>query len=145
MQFQIPQFIEQEDKIFGPLTWKQFLYVSGGAGAIFVLWSLLPRFFAVILIIPVATLSAMLAFKPINNRPFELTLEAAVRFVLKEKLYLWKKTVQKPMEKDIKETVTTVSSPADLLKDSEKKTSSGHLDDLSWQLEVGNQKPKDNG
>jgi len=26
MQFQVPQFIEIEDKIFGPLTLKQFLY-----------------------------------------------------------------------------------------------------------------------
>ncbi|MFM2424198.1 MAG: hypothetical protein RLZZ70_589, partial [Candidatus Parcubacteria bacterium] len=30
MQFEVPQFIEIEDKIFGPLTWKQFLYVGGG-------------------------------------------------------------------------------------------------------------------
>src|SRR3989338_737591 len=27
MQFQVPQFIEVEDKIFGPLTLKQFFYV----------------------------------------------------------------------------------------------------------------------
>ena len=27
MQYQVPQFIEVEDKIFGPLTFKQFLYI----------------------------------------------------------------------------------------------------------------------
>ncbi|NCT02072.1 PrgI family protein, partial [Candidatus Parcubacteria bacterium] len=32
MRFEVPQFIEVEDKIFGPLTWRQFLYLSGGLG-----------------------------------------------------------------------------------------------------------------
>ncbi|TSC80302.1 MAG: hypothetical protein G01um101429_152 [Parcubacteria group bacterium Gr01-1014_29] len=31
-QFQVPQFIEVEDKIFGPLTTKQFFYLLGGGG-----------------------------------------------------------------------------------------------------------------
>src|SRR3990172_12458701 len=42
MQFQVPQFIEIEDKIFGPLTFKQFIYVAGGAGACYLLWRVLP-------------------------------------------------------------------------------------------------------
>jgi hypothetical protein len=29
MEYQVPQFIEVEDKIFGPLTWKQFIYWVG--------------------------------------------------------------------------------------------------------------------
>jgi hypothetical protein len=31
MQFQVPQFIETEDKIIGPLTLKQFFYVAAAA------------------------------------------------------------------------------------------------------------------
>jgi PrgI family protein len=32
MRFEVPQFIEIEDKIFGSLSWRQFLYLSGGVG-----------------------------------------------------------------------------------------------------------------
>ena len=42
MHFQTPQFIEIEDKIFGPLTLKQFIYLAGAAGLSFTAYSLLP-------------------------------------------------------------------------------------------------------
>ena len=42
MQFQVPQFIEVEDKIFGPLTFKQFVYVAGGAGLAYLVWRVSP-------------------------------------------------------------------------------------------------------
>jgi hypothetical protein len=29
MQFRVPQFIDIEDKLFGPLTFKQFIYLAG--------------------------------------------------------------------------------------------------------------------
>ena len=32
MQFQVPQFLDVEDKIIGPFTIKQFLYLAGGVG-----------------------------------------------------------------------------------------------------------------
>ena len=32
MMFSVPQFIDVEDKIIGPLTLKQFIYLAGGAG-----------------------------------------------------------------------------------------------------------------
>ena len=135
MQFQLPQFIEQEDHIFGPLTFKQFLYVVGGGGAIFVIYSILPFYVALFLIIPVGVLSALLAFKPVNNRPFEVLLEAAFRFILKDKLYLWRKEKRPALEEELKKTFIK-STPTEFISNS-KKTEASHLDDLSWKLEVG--------
>jgi hypothetical protein len=139
MQFQVPQFIEQEDHIFGPLTFKQFLYVVGGGGAIFVFYSLLPFYIALFFIIPIGVLSALLAFKPVNNRPFEVLLEAAFRFILKDKLYLWRKE-KRPLKdaEDLQETFIK-STPREFSAES-KKEGSSHLDDLSWKLEVGETK-----
>ena len=91
MQFQVPQFIEVEDKIFGPLTFKQFIYLVGGAAMCFVLYIILPFFFAVLLIIPFAGFSLALAFYKINNRPFISVVESALNYTLKGKLYVWKK------------------------------------------------------
>lgn len=70
MRFEVPQFIEIEDKIFGPLTWRQFLYLGGGIGAAVVMFLVLPFIFFVIFGIPLALLSAALSFYPVNSRPF---------------------------------------------------------------------------
>ena len=48
MRFQVPQFIEIESKIFGPLTLKQFIYLIGGGGIIFILYALLPFWLMII-------------------------------------------------------------------------------------------------
>ena len=44
MRFEVPQFIEIEDKIIGPLTWKQFIYLAGGVGALLILYYLIDSF-----------------------------------------------------------------------------------------------------
>lgn len=90
MRFEVPQFIEIEDKIFGPLTWRQFLYLGGGIGMGVVL--LLTTNFLVFLIVglPLALLAGALAFYPVNNRPFSFFLEAIVNYVKGTKLYIWR-------------------------------------------------------
>lgn len=95
MQFEVPQFIEIEDKIFGPLTWRQFLYIGGGVGGVIVIYVLLPFVFAVLIGLPVAALSFALAFYPINNRPFSFFVEAIYNYFLNTRLYLWRR------EKDV--------------------------------------------
>lgn len=92
MRFEVPQFIEIEDKIFGPLTWKQFIYVAGGAGLAAVLFFFTPFLVFVLLGMPVAALTFLLSFYPVNNRPFSLFLESAVRYVRSSKLYFWRKS-----------------------------------------------------
>ena len=42
MRFEVPQFIEIEDKIFGPFTWKQFVYLGGGIGLAAVIFFTMP-------------------------------------------------------------------------------------------------------
>lgn len=129
MRFQVPQFIEVEDKIFGPFTFRQFIYLAGGAGMSFVIYSLLPFFIAVFLIVPVAALSLGLAFYKVNNRPFIAILEAALQYALKNKLYIWKKEERKPEQK--KEVESNTASDVFVPRLSESK-----LKDISWSLDV---------
>lgn len=90
MQFEVPQFIEIEDKIFGPLTWRQFLYVGGGGLMSVVLFLTTPFIIFVLLGVPIAALSGALAFYPVNNRPFSHLLEAIYSFMTRERLYHWR-------------------------------------------------------
>ena len=106
MRFQVPQFIDVEDKIFGPLTLKQFIYIAGGIGVAVVSFSFLPKFFAVIISAPFVGVAVALAFYKPNNRPFVHALEAMVNFYLKDKTYIWKK-IPKPIDKSDENNVTT--------------------------------------
>ncbi len=91
MKFRVPQFIDIEDKIIGPLTFKQFGYIVGACGVSFIIWTFIPiHFIAVIIIAPVAGLFLALAFVKYNNRPFGDFLENAFSYYTSSKVYTWK-------------------------------------------------------
>jgi hypothetical protein len=91
MRFEVPQFIEVEDKIVGPFTWRQFIYLAGGAGVLILCYFLLPFILFAIIGLPFGALAGFLAFHRINNRPFSIFLESFVTYLRKGKLYLWRK------------------------------------------------------
>ena len=127
MNFQVPQFIEVEDKIFGPLTFKQFVYLAGGAGAIFIVYVLLPLWAGIWFIIPIALLALALAFYKVNNRSFVYVLEASFRYLLSAKLYLWQRK-NNPVEATpiVLGGERSVAVP---------KLSPSKLRDLAWSLD----------
>ena len=69
MQFKVPQFLEIEDKIFGPFTFKEFIYLAGGAGICYMLFKLLGFLVGLIPILLVAGFALLLTFYHPNNKP----------------------------------------------------------------------------
>lgn len=131
MQFQVPQFIEIEDKIFGPLTIKQFIYLAGGVGASIVLWLYIPyKIISVILILPVVALALALAFYKTNGKSFLDILEAAFYYYIGSKLYIWRKEPKK-IDTKIANQVEQARSMVNVPKMSESK-----LKDLTWSLDI---------
>ena len=130
MQFQVPQFIEVEDKIFGPLTFKQFVYLAGGAGMGYVLWRLLPIYLAAPLVACMFGLGAALAFFKYNGRPFILALDHGFFFFTLSQLYLWSNEERSPVAK------------AALVSETQRgqvyvpKLSESKLHDLAWSLDI---------
>lgn len=100
MRHEVPQFIEVEDKIIGPLTWKQFIYLAGGAGILVILFFTLPFILFAIFGIPLGGLAGFLAFHRVNNRPFSVFLESFVHYMTNTKLYLWRKAQQQTVRND---------------------------------------------
>ena len=131
MQFQVPQFIEVEDKIFGPLTFKQFVYVAGGAGACYLLWRVLPLFLAAPLILGVGGLAAALAFMQFNGRPFIVTLEHGFFYLIKTKLYLWNNKQKTKKLEARSSKLEAAASQVYIPKLSESK-----LHELAWSLDI---------
>lgn len=91
MRFEVPQFIEIEDKIIGPFTWKQFVYLAGGIGLCIIFFLSTPFVVAVLLSIPIGALSGALTFHRVNNRPFSVFLESVVNYFSHSRLYLWRR------------------------------------------------------
>ena len=92
MRFEVPQFIEIEDKIFGPFTWKQFIFLGGGVGFAAVLFLTAPFIVFVLVGVPLAGLGVLLGFYQVNNRPFSAVLEAFITYFTNNRLYLWRKS-----------------------------------------------------
>jgi hypothetical protein len=131
MRFQVPQFIEIEDKIFGPLTIKQFIYIAGGAGLSFILFRFLYLPIAILLIIIVLGLALALAFYQINNKPLIYMMQSAFGYYVSSKLYLWKKKDKAPMATQKSTPGQNNQSPIYVPKLSQSK-----LHDLTWSLDI---------
>lgn len=131
MEYQVPQFIEVEDKVFGPLTLKQFVYLAGGIGICVVLILYIsPRILGIIVALPIAAFTFALAFYRINNKPFIDILEAGFNYFLGGRLYLWKKE-EKPV------APVPVTPPTEAEETRQKLQLSGSkLHDLAWSLDI---------
>jgi len=138
MQFHVPQFIDVEDKIFGPLTFKQFVYLAGGVGLCVVVYALIP--IAIIswpLMALIVGFSLALAFYQVNNKPFISLLQAAFQYITNPRLFLWKHQTHseksqarsKAEEKQIKKLISNVSG---------EKARRDRLRDISFAVDVGN-------
>jgi len=130
MRFQIPQFIDVEDKIFGPFTLKQFIYMAGGASAAVVCVIFFGIFLGLLTALPIVVLAAALAFYRVNNRPFVYILESAFRYFTKDKLYIWHK---KEVDEESAQSSAASGKYSSLVV---PNLSNSKLKDLNWELDV---------
>ena len=132
MQFHIPQYIDIEDKLFGPLTLMQAIWVAGGAGGAYLFWRVIPYFFISMPLIAVwVGLAWALAFYPKEKlgRPFIEVLEAGFSYMMRDKLYTWKKTTKE----------ATLGKEEDFIPSQSLSTPtvpSGKLSSTSFNLDV---------
>ncbi len=128
MQFQVPQFIEMEDRIFGPLTFKQAIYVAGGGGLAFALLRIIPYPFNIPLALGAFGLGLAFAFVEIHKKPLVFFVAAAIWYFTHKRLYIWKRT-----KKQIKKHESKLPSenPIDI-----PTVSANKLKDLAWGLDI---------
>lgn len=90
MQFQVPQFIDIEDKIIGPLTLKQFLYVGAAGMFSFITYFFFNTFLWIIVTVLLGGAAIAIAFIKYNGRPMIIMLGAIFKYIWNPKLYLWR-------------------------------------------------------
>ncbi|HVI68827.1 MAG TPA: PrgI family protein [Magnetospirillaceae bacterium] len=89
-QYKVPQDVEAEDKLLGPLSFRQFIYAGialGGGALAFFMFQVFPLLAFIPL--PVVFLFGVLALPLRKDQPMETYLLALLRFYLKPKLRLW--------------------------------------------------------
>ncbi|MFA7302433.1 MAG: PrgI family protein [Candidatus Paceibacterota bacterium] len=143
MEYQVPQFIEVEDKIIGPLTLKQFIYIAGTGGLSVVFFFYLPTLAAILLIIPTVALGVSLAFYKINGKPFIEVLEAGFNYYTGAKFFLWKH--KEPSAKEVTNAAVAARAAEAAAKPAvgSTKLTRGKLSELAWSLDVQQQRPSD--
>ncbi|KKU75557.1 MAG: hypothetical protein UY02_C0048G0007 [Candidatus Giovannonibacteria bacterium GW2011_GWB1_47_6b] len=133
MQYQVPQFIDMESRIIGPLTLKQFLYLAMAGAILFVLWFLLIPAIWVFIAVPVAAIAATFAFLKINDRPFVYFFLSLLKYFGKPKLYIFS-----PMPPETKQEIAPkkeeTTAPPEI---TENKLTPLKLKELATILDTG--------
>lgn len=90
-QFQVPQFIETESKIVGPLTLKQFIYIAIAGLTSFGLFFVLKLFIWIFATLILGAIAASFAFLKFNGQPMTVMLKNAFLYYWNPRLYLWQR------------------------------------------------------
>lgn len=109
MRFQVPQFIDIEDKIVGPLTLKQFIYIAIAFGISMFFYFTISFYIWIIITLIIGIIAFAFAFLKINNQPFSRMFVSIINFYLKPKIYVWhpeNPTIQKTNE-NIKKNINS--------------------------------------
>ncbi len=139
MAVKIPQNVDKEDKLVGPLTLKQFLYVLGGSALMFATWQyhlagylFFIEFILISLVISVLMLT--LAFVKINGRPFIIFLSNAFIYMFAPKQRFWSRHNHISIKKlKIADTVLSPTKP----QTNEGEVTYGKLEKLARILDTG--------
>jgi len=91
MRFTVPQFIEREAKIVGPMTFRQFIFIAIAGAICFFIYNIAPFSVFVIACIVFGGSALALAFLEVQGRSLPVVLSNLLRFNLAPKMYLWKK------------------------------------------------------
>ncbi|MEX1051993.1 MAG: PrgI family protein [Patescibacteria group bacterium] len=93
MQFKVPQNIDMEDKIIGPLTLTQFFYLLFGGVILYILFNKLVlsglSLLFWVLAIPIGTFSFAMAFVKIQDRPFPSFFFAMLKYASTPRARVW--------------------------------------------------------
>ncbi len=133
LQYKVPQNVDVEDKIIGPLTAKQFIQSLIGFSIVYILYVTLASisftlFFVVAL--PVALLFVALAVYKVNDQPFEKFLIALIQYARRPNMRIWQK------ETEIADIKVIHTQKRDKKEEEKEEITKSQLDQLAYILDT---------
>ena len=107
-QFVVPQFIDVEDKVIGPITVRQFVILLVGSGLIFAAYKLSDFALFLFFFVVLSFLTFGFAFIRINGRPVHYLLLNIFQTLRRPKLKVWRKIFLPPSGKKKNKEATTL-------------------------------------
>lgn len=133
MQFKVPQNIDLEDKIVGPLTLIQFVYCLVGGLICYIIYQLFPSSLGLVLLIdiPIALVALALAFLKIQDQPLVHFILAGLQYYSRPKTRFWRRFYHQPIifNAPMQAKVATVTMPR-------KKVEKSDLEKLAYVLDT---------
>ena len=111
MRFQVPQFIETEEKIIGPFTIKQFIFIAMGGAILFLLFFAVSPGIFVILAVPIVALTLSLALIRVQEMPLYMYLFYAIIYLFNPKRYLYRPDAEVATPSDSKSQIPEKDKP----------------------------------
>lgn len=92
MQFVVPQFIDVESKIIGPISARQFIILIVAVGLSFVWYKLFPVVVFIPVIVFTVAIAGGLAFARVNSQPMHYFLLNLLQTLKQPRLKVWART-----------------------------------------------------
>lgn len=134
-KFIVPQFIDNEDKILGPVTVRQFVLSLAGAFAIFLEYRLLTLPYFILFGLLTAGIVGAFGFLKVNGQPFHIFFLNAVQTLLRPALRVWDKN---PTDAELRYFIRPLTTPPPAAASTHKpRPNSTRLRDLSLTVNTG--------
>lgn len=95
MIFNVPQYIDVEDKVAGPLTARQLGWFLGMGVMLFLFWAMFSKVVFYVSILPVMGIFIALAFYRPNGQSLIKFMTSGIRYVFGPKVYIWKRVTKR--------------------------------------------------
>lgn len=129
MLFSVPQNIDVEDKIAGPFTGKQLLWMFGMGVVLLVMWTIMDKTSFIIAAIFVVPIFVALAFWRPYGQPLIKFIYFSFVFAFRPRMYIWKRVAEKSKKiKAKKEEIPTIMKKQPVLTDESMKSFAQMLD-----------------
>ncbi len=102
-QFVVPQFIDVEDKIFGPITTRQFVILLSASLTLFIAFKLADTMLFIFLLALIGGSALVLAFVKINGQPFHYFILNIFQTIHRPSRRIWRKEYTKTELEDFRQ------------------------------------------
>ncbi|TAL50935.1 PrgI family protein [Patescibacteria group bacterium] len=133
-QFVVPQFIDAEDRIFGPITARQFIILMVVFLVDFILFRLLSFTQFLLFGIPLIVMGGIVAFVRINGAPFHYFFLNLIQTFKKPRLRVWSRAYS---DSELKELMSTAPPTPSIPFVRKAFTGTSRLQELTLVVNTG--------
>ncbi|MEK7655531.1 MAG: PrgI family protein [Patescibacteria group bacterium] len=133
-KFIVPQFIDKEDQILGPITVRQFLICLAAVLVIFIEYKIFSFGYFVAIALVTAAFAATFSFMKVNGQPFHVFFVNFLQTKTRPKLRVWDK---RPLDAELRELLKPLVTVVVQRTVRKEAPSRSRLRDLSLTVNTG--------